>query len=110
MKINNRLNKKFVIFFLLLTFEGAGYIITGTFLVAIVKSIPSVAEYATLSWMFVGLGAIPSTLIWSLIAEKSVIKSHLWCIYFTNYKRLSTCFTHEIFSLVISSVLFGGTF
>ena len=93
MKINNRLNKKFVIFSILFYFfEGAGYIITGTFLVAIVKSIPSVAEYATLSWMFVGLGAIPSTLIWSLMAEKSVIKNHLWCIYFTNYKRLSTCF------------------
>lgn len=112
MKINNRLNKKFVIFFsIAYFFEGAGYIITGTFLVAIVKSIPSVAEYATLSWMFVGLGAIPSTLIWSLIAEKISYKKAIYGAFILQI--ISVClpvFTHEIFSLVISSVLFGGTF
>ncbi|PTK34438.1 MFS transporter, partial [Staphylococcus nepalensis] len=59
-----RLNKTFMRWFSIAYFcEGAGYIITGTFLVAIIKSIPAFSEYAALSWMFVGLGAIPSTVV-----------------------------------------------
>ncbi|BCD42272.1 major facilitator superfamily permease [Staphylococcus aureus] len=61
--------------------------------------------------MFVGLGAIPSTLIWSLIAEKISYKKAIYGAFILQI--ISVClpvFTHEIFSLVISSVLFGGTF
>ena len=51
-KIEDRqpLNAKFIRYFSIAYFcEGAGYIITGTFLVAIVKSIPELADYAALS-------------------------------------------------------------
>ena len=65
------LNRAFIIpFSIAYFFEGAGYIVTGTFLVALIKTIPAYADYAALSWMFVGLGAMPATLIWSLFAEK----------------------------------------
>src|SRR5699024_11344034 len=47
--ISNKLKKKFIWGFSIAYFcEGAGYIITGTFLVAIVKSIPSLSDYAAL--------------------------------------------------------------
>lgn len=76
-----KLNKKFIWGFSIAYFcEGAGYIITGTFLVAIVKSIPEFADYAALSWMFVGLGAVPSTILWSMMANKV---GHAKAIYFT---------------------------
>lgn len=53
------LNRPFIILFAIAYFfEGAGYIVTGTFLVEIIKMIPTLADYAALSWMFVGLGAI----------------------------------------------------
>src|SRR5699024_9397016 len=52
--VSSKLKKKFIWGFSIAYFcEGAGYIITGTFLVAIVKSIPSLSDYAALSWMFV---------------------------------------------------------
>lgn len=76
-----KLKKKFIWGFSIAYFcEGAGYIITGTFLVAIVKSIPGLADYAALSWMFVGLGAVPSTILWSMMANKV---GHAKAIYFT---------------------------
>lgn len=50
--------------------EGLGYIVTGTFLVDIVVDIPSLAEFASLSWIFVGIAAIPSTLLWGIFAKR----------------------------------------
>jgi MFS family permease len=44
--------------------EGLGYIVTGTFIVAIAEKTPYFHNGATLVWMMVGLAAIPSCLIW----------------------------------------------
>ncbi|WP_194841357.1 YbfB/YjiJ family MFS transporter [Salinibacillus xinjiangensis] len=50
--------------------EGCGYIISGTFLVALVKDIPALSSYPSLSWIFVGVAAIPSCIIWAHLAQK----------------------------------------
>ena len=91
--------------------EGAGYIITGTFLVAIVKSIPELADYAALSWMFVGLGAIPSTILWSMMANKL---GHAKAIYLAFILQIIAVvlpvFSGSMMSLVISSLFFVFSF
>ncbi|MDK9843957.1 YbfB/YjiJ family MFS transporter [Staphylococcus sp. IPLA37010] len=93
------------------TSEGTGYIITGTFLVAIVKSIPEFADYAALSWMFVGLGAIPSTILWSMMAEKlGYSKATNLAFILQIIAVILPVFSESITSLVISSILFGATF
>ncbi|WP_436854258.1 YbfB/YjiJ family MFS transporter [Staphylococcus caeli] len=107
-----KLNKRFVFVFSISYFcEGAGYIITGTFLVAIVKAIPDLADYAALSWMFVGLGAIPSAVLWSMMAGKL---GHAKAIYLAFVLQIigviMPVFLENIPSLVISSLLFGATF
>ena len=111
-KTAHRLNPKFMRWFSIAYFcEGAGYIITGTFLVAIIKSIPTFSEYAALSWMFVGLGAIPSTVVWSLIAEKLDYSKATYMAF--GLQIISVCLpviSHNIVSLIISSLLFGSTF
>ncbi|GEP83606.1 major facilitator superfamily permease [Staphylococcus piscifermentans] len=111
-KTAHRLNPKFMRWFSIAYFcEGAGYIITGTFLVAIIKSIPTFSEYAALSWMFVGLGAIPSTVVWSLIAEKLDYSKATYMAF--GLQIISVCLpvlSHNIASLIISSLLFGSTF
>lgn len=111
-KTAHRLNPKFMRWFSIAYFcEGAGYIITGTFLVAIIKSIPAFSEYAALSWMFVGLGAIPSTVVWSLIAEKLDYSKATYMAF--GLQIISVCLpvvSHNIVSLIISSLLFGSTF
>lgn len=107
-----KLKKKFIWGFSIAYFcEGAGYIITGTFLVAIVKSIPELADYAALSWMFVGLGAIPSTILWSMMANKL---GHAKAIYLAFILQIIAVvlpvFSGSMMSLVISSLFFGATF
>lgn len=107
-----KLNKKFIWGFSIAYFcEGAGYIITGTFLVAIVKSIPEFADYAALSWMFVGLGAIPSTILWSMMAEKlGYSKATNLAFILQIIAVILPVFSESMTSLVISSILFGATF
>lgn len=111
-KTAHRPNPKFMRWFSIAYFcEGAGYIITGTFLVAIIKSIPAFSDYAALSWMFVGLGAIPSTVVWSLIAEKLDYSKATYMAF--GLQIISVCLpviSHNIVSLIISSLLFGSTF
>ncbi|GEP79632.1 YbfB/YjiJ family MFS transporter [Staphylococcus carnosus] len=111
-KTSHRLNPTFMRWFSIAYFcEGAGYIITGTFLVAIIKSIPAFSEYAALSWMFVGLGAIPSTVVWSMIAEKLDYSKATYMAF--GLQIISVCLpviSHDIVSLIISSLLFGSTF
>ena len=110
--ISNKLKKKFIWGFSIAYFcEGAGYIITGTFLVAIVKSIPSLSDYAALSWMFVGLGAIPSTILWSMLAD---VLGHGKATYLAFILQIISVvlpiFSESMLSLILSSLLFGSTF
>jgi predicted MFS family arabinose efflux permease len=47
--------------------EGLGYIITGTFLVALLHRMPGLEGTGTLAWLLVGLAAIPSCVLWMRI-------------------------------------------
>ena len=52
------------------TCEGFGYIISATFLVAMVGRTPGIEQYASLSWVVVGLAAAPSTILWQQAARR----------------------------------------
>ncbi|HEV2439051.1 MAG TPA: YbfB/YjiJ family MFS transporter [bacterium] len=49
---------------------GFGYVITGTFLVAIVRGSPAIRPLETLVWLVVGLAGLPSVALWAAIAER----------------------------------------
>lgn len=106
------LNRAFIIPFSIdYFFEGAGYIVTGTFLVALIKTIPAYADYAALSWMFVGLGAMPATLIWSLFAEKIGYKKAIYSALILQIISVGLpIFSHHMLGLIVASMLFGATF
>ena len=106
------LNRAFIIpFSIAYFFEGAGYIVTGTFLVALIKTIPAYADYAALSWMFVGLGAMPDTLIWSLFAEKIGYKKAIYSALILQIISVGLpIFSHHMLGLIVASMLFGATF
>lgn len=50
--------------------EGGGYIITGTFLVALLKHVPQTAAVGEAAWMVAGLAAIPSGLFWAAVGRR----------------------------------------
>ncbi len=115
LNVNNKseaYTKWFMVFFsIAYLLEGAGYIVTGTFLVAIVESIPNLKGYAALSWMFVGLAAIPSCILWSILGNKIGFIKAIYLAFILQFIGvILPVFSHNTVSLIISSCLFGGTF
>jgi hypothetical protein len=52
------------------TFGGAGYIVTGTFLVAIVDHMRGLSDAGASIWIVAGLAAIPSAILWVRLAGR----------------------------------------
>jgi predicted MFS family arabinose efflux permease len=91
--------------------EGLGYIVTGTFIVSIAEKTSYFHHGATLVWMMVGLAAIPSCLIWSLLAKKwGYIKSLVLAMALQSLGIAMPVFWMSKTSFVISALLFGATF
>lgn len=62
--------------------EGGGYIVTGTFLPAMMAADPAAAAWAGWAWTLAGLAAIPSGLAWAAAARRlgvwgALIAAHL---------------------------------
>ena len=109
--VSNKLKKKFIWGFPLRIFVKEPDILLQELLVAIVKSIPSLSDYAALSWMFVGLGAIPSTILWSMLAD---VLGHGKATYLAFILQIISVvlpiFSESMLSLILSSLLFGSRF
>ncbi|MFJ8072013.1 YbfB/YjiJ family MFS transporter [Peribacillus sp. NPDC096447] len=91
--------------------EGLGYIVTGTFIVSIAEKTSYFHNGATLVWLMVGLAAIPSCLIWSLLAKKcGYIKSLVLAMALQSLGIAMPAFWMSKTSFVISALLFGATF
>lgn len=91
--------------------EGVGYIISGTFLVSLVQNIPFLSGFSTLSWMFVGLAAIPSCIIWSAIGNKWGHLKALQAAFFLQIIGvLLPVIVFNSYGALIGSLLFGATF
>ncbi|MCZ8516573.1 YbfB/YjiJ family MFS transporter [Paenibacillus filicis] len=50
--------------------EGLGYIVTGTYLVAYAKTVSSIPNITSLSWILVGIAGAPSCVVWSMLASR----------------------------------------
>ncbi len=94
------------------TAEGIGYIISGTFLVAIVSNIPGFDSYsAAMSWAFVGLAAAPSAMLWVKLANRWGKIPMLRLAYIIQIFGISLplIFPNNI-GAFLGAMLFGGTF
>lgn len=91
--------------------EGLGYIVTGTFIVSIAAKIPSFSSHSSVVWMAVGFAAIPSCILWSLLAKYwGYVKSLTAAMAFQSLGILLPVFSMSQASLIISALLFGATF
>ncbi|VBB06141.1 uncharacterised mfs-type transporter ybfb [Lucifera butyrica] len=91
--------------------EGIGYIITATFVVQMIKSMPELSHIANQSWVLIGLSAAFSTYLWSQIAQKTGIKTSLMLAYGMQAVGiiLPVIIPNQI-SALAGGALFGGTF
>ena len=101
-----------LIFLILAYFcEGAGYIVSGTFLVAIVQALPGLAAYGEVAWIIVGLAGVPSCLLWAAFGARfglvaALIAAHLVQACGIVLPLVSA----SPLAVVLAAILFGGTF
>ena len=90
---------------------GVGYIVAGTFIVAIVSAVPGLEELGAGAWILVGLAALPSTPLWTRVAERIGRMTSLGLAYLL--MALSLLLPGLIAApaaAVVSTLLFGATF
>lgn len=92
-------------------FEGLGYIVTATFLVAIIARTPGLESFAPYSWVAVGLAAVPSTVVWPLLARRLGFRIALLGAYLVQATGILVSIGAETEPAVLFAALtFGGTF
>lgn len=91
--------------------EGLGYIISATFLVAMVQQMPQFHLFSSLSWMMVGLAAIPSSLFWMFIATKKGYMPIIITAYILQaIGVVLPVLSHHALLVLMGAFLFGVTF
>ncbi|MBW2478278.1 MAG: YbfB/YjiJ family MFS transporter [Deltaproteobacteria bacterium] len=92
-------------------FEGLGYIVTATFIVAIVASTSGLEAYAAYSWVAVGLAAVPSTIFWPLLSRRIGNKKALLSAYMLQASGiLVSMHADSVIEVMYAAITFGGTF
>ncbi len=90
---------------------GVGYVVSATFIVAIVEQLPGLQGEGNLAFMLVGLGAIPATILWDRVARvtgdlNALIIACVLQIIGIGLPLIS----NSLFPVLLSAFLFGATF
>jgi len=90
---------------------GFGYVISATFIVAILDQLPAFAGKGSWVWVVVGLAAAPSTFLWDRIASRAgQIPSLLLAYGLQVIAVVLPVLTASISLNVVSAILYGSTF
>lgn len=90
--------------------QGGGYIVTGTFLVAILKAMPETTALGEVAWILVGFGAMGSALVWTAVARRTSLWWGLILAHIVQIAGIVMPLTGNPAAVALSAVLFGGTF
>ena len=90
---------------------GIGYIITATFLVAIVRSTPAIQAQEPVIWIVFGIAAAPSVAFWTLLASRFGIQAAfaMACIV-EALGVLASVAWPSVLGVFLAAILVGGTF
>lgn len=90
---------------------GFGYVITATFIVAIVRGSAELASLEPVIWIVVGLAGAPSIWFWNRIAGRTglAVAYSLACLVEALGVFLSVAFDHPA-AAIAAAVMLGGTF
>ncbi|RQW22441.1 YbfB/YjiJ family MFS transporter [Bacillus sp. C1-1] len=102
--------KKKIALYLSYLFEGFGYIIYATFITGLLAN-NNVSFEPSYIWAIVGLGAIPSCIVWSWLGKKISASKALKYAYFIQILAVFIpVLSQHLLLIVLSAFLFGGTF
>ncbi len=90
---------------------GFGYVVTATFISAIVRSEAALAALEPVIWLIVGIGAIPSVAVWAAVGRRlgNGRAYALACLVEAGAVSLSVVSLSPV-ALALSALLLGGTF
>lgn len=100
----------FIVLVIAYALEGLGYIVSGTFLVAILRRLPETADLAPLAWILAGLAAIPSPLFWARVAHRWGAWAALTAAYVVQAAGIFAALTGTPTAALLSAFSFGFTF
>jgi len=107
---NHAVRVAHVLLFAAYFLEGIGYIVTGTFLVAIVEGTPGLQGIGADVWIVVGLAVIPSVAFWAALAGRASYARALAGAYVLQAVGIVLPIAGGSVAAFASAVLFGGTF
>ncbi len=90
---------------------GYGYVVSATFIVAIVEREPELAGMGQLAFLIVGLSAVPAVMAWDLVARRLGYLMALLLAYVLQIAGIVLpAIDQSLTSVLLSAALFGGTF
>jgi len=89
---------------------GFGYIVTATFLVAIVRDARYDRAFETIVWLVVGLTAAPSVALWTWISRRIGIGSAFALACVAEAIGVAASVMHTTAAVLLGAALLGGTF
>ena len=90
---------------------GFGYVITATFIVAIVRGSPGIREIEPVIWLVVGLAAIPSVALWTRMGRRlGVVRTLGVACLAEAIGIVCSVLWDNALSLFVAAALLGGTF
>ena len=90
---------------------GVGYVISATFLVAIVEQLPGLEGSGSLVWLIAGLAATPACIFWDVVARKIGELKALFVAYGINIVGIIIpALDSSLVGVILSGILFGSTF
>ena len=90
---------------------GFGYVITATFLVAIVREAAEVRWLEPMVWLAVGLSAIPSVALWTWAGGRlGVLRVYAWACLLEAVGVAASVLWISPAGILLAAVLLGGTF
>ncbi len=89
---------------------GVGYVVSATFIVAIVERQPSLQGQGWLAFFIVGLAATPACIIWDRLARKIGTMNSLFIAYcLLTVSIIWPLFQESLFSVLFCAGLYGAT-
>lgn len=90
---------------------GVGFVVSATFIVAIVNTLPGLAGHGTMIFLWIGLAAAPSCIIWDLVARRwGVINALAAASALQVLGIVLPVWPGGLTSAIVGGILFGGTF
>jgi MFS family permease len=91
--------------------EGVGFVVQATFLPNIIDNLEGLEGYGGLTWLFVGITGIPSSIIWMRLAHKyGSINMIILAMLIQVIGILIPTFTNNVILNILSGGLYGSTF